>query len=32
VNSFSLKLFDVHAYFGSHKMMVLGLAFEKNPE
>jgi hypothetical protein len=29
VNSLLLKLFDAHAYFGSHKIMVLGLAFER---
>jgi hypothetical protein len=31
VNLLVLKLFDAHAYFGSHKMMVLGLTFERNP-
>jgi hypothetical protein len=27
VNSLFLSQFDAHAYSGSHKMMVLGLAF-----
>ena len=26
-----LSQFDAHAQFGSHKMMVLGLALERNP-
>jgi hypothetical protein len=31
VDPLLLSQFDAHAQFGSHKMMVLGLALERNP-
>jgi hypothetical protein len=31
VDPLFLNQFDAHAQFGSHKMMVLGLALERNP-
>jgi hypothetical protein len=31
VDPLFLSQFDAHAQFGSHKMMVLGLALERNP-
>jgi hypothetical protein len=31
VDTLFLSQFDAHAQFGSHKMMVLGLALERNP-
>jgi hypothetical protein len=31
VDPLFLSQFDAHAQFGSHKMMVLGLAIERNP-